>query len=101
MVVSGFFELEEVWWKWVDETCPYKTSRARGKWMQESTFKHDGTVWTRTYQPMKSNTGKSTVDRSIYFVGADGRRFESVAGAPNRRNDPERNHGLPRSRGYK
>lgn len=101
MPVSSFYELEEAWWEWVNKNCPHKSPRARGKWMYENTFEYDGTTWTRSYQAMKSNSGKSTVDSSTYFVGSDGRRFEKEAGSPNRRNDPERNHGLPRSRGYK
>lgn len=101
MPVSGYYELEKAWWEWVNTKCPFKTPRARGKWMNENTFQHDETTWTRSYSPMKSNSGKTTVDSSTSFEGADGRRFEELAGSPNRRNDPDRSHGLPRSRGYK
>jgi hypothetical protein len=101
MAVGGFYELEEAWWEWVNKTCPHKSPRARGKWMNANTFEYDGTTWTRDYRPMKSNSGKTTVDSSIYFVAADGRRFEKLAGSPNRRSDPDRSHGLPRSRGYR
>jgi len=62
MAVGGFYELEEAWWEWVNKNCPHKTARARGKWMNQNTFKYDGTTWTRSYQAMKSNSGKTTVD---------------------------------------
>lgn len=101
MAVTGFYELEKAWWNWVNVNCPSGSPRARGKWMNENTFEHDGTAWTRSYNAMKSNSGKTTVDSSTSFVGADGRLFEELAGSPNRRNDPERTWGLPGSRGFK
>lgn len=101
MTLKGFEELERAWWEWVNKACPNKSPRARGKWMNANAFEYDGTTWTRTYQAMKSNSGKTTVDSSTNFIGADGRRFEKLAGSPNRRNDSERNHGFPRSRGYR
>lgn len=101
MAITGFFELEQAFWDWVNKKCPFKTPRARGKWMNENSFECDGTTWTRSSTPMKSNSGKTIVDRSTYFVGADGRRFESLAGTPNRRNDPDRSWGLPGKRASK
>jgi hypothetical protein len=99
--ISGFYELEKAWWEWVNTKCPYKSPRTRGKWMNENIFEYKGTTWTRSYHAKKSNSGKTTVDSSTHFMGADGRQFEELAASPNRRNDPDRSHGLPRSRGYR
>jgi hypothetical protein len=57
-------------------------------------FEYDGTTWTREWNPVMSNTGKSVVDSTEIFRGADGRVIYKAAGKPNRRNDPDRNWGL-------
>lgn len=95
-VDNGFFALEAAWWKWVDENCPSKSPRVRGKWMRENTFSHEGMVWQRDMLPYKSNSGKTIVDRSTTFCSEDGRVIRSPANSPNRRNDPDRNWGLGR-----
>jgi hypothetical protein len=91
-----FWILERAWWQWVDANCPHTSARARGKWMSANTFEYDGTTWTRSWQPVKSNSGKSIVDSITIFYGADRRRFHKAADRPkNRRSDPDRNWGLP------
>jgi hypothetical protein len=91
-----FFKIQEAWWKWVNENCPSKSARARGRWMSANTFTWDGTTWTRSYTPYKSNSGKTTVDSAEIFYGADGRVIGKPPSdlGPNRRNDPDRNWGL-------
>jgi hypothetical protein len=93
---EGFFAIEAAWWKWVDENCPSKSPRARGKWMNENEFTYDGTVWQRSMTAYKSNSGKTIVDRDMVFYSADGRTLRCTSGSPNRRNDPDRNWGLGR-----
>lgn len=42
--------------------------------MRANTFEYDGTTWTREreWTPVMSNTGKSVVDSTEIFRGADG-----------------------------
>jgi hypothetical protein len=93
---SGFFAIEEAWWRWVDEHCPSKSPRARGKWMRANEFSYDGAIWQRNATPYKSNSGKTIVDRMTVFNSNDGRALTSRAGSLNRRNDADRNWGLGR-----
>lgn len=86
--------LSSAWWKWVDDNCPSQSPRARGKWMHANTFTYDGTTWKMQSMGYKSNSGKTTRYETV-FVGEDGRRVESMPVPKNRRNDPERNWGLP------
>src|SRR5690349_6791629 len=96
-VDEGFCELEDAWWKWVNENCPYSSARARGKWMRQNTFIHKGVVWKREMVADRSNSGKTVVQRVITFHTEDGRIVECDPGfRPNRRNDPDRNWGLGR-----
>ena len=90
------YELETAWWQWVNEGCPSRSPRTRGRWMRENTFTYAGTTWTRNAQSMESNSGKTTYTLSQTFCGADGRVVHEETGRPlNRRNDPERDYGLP------
>jgi hypothetical protein len=92
----SFETLNGAWWEWVDANCPSKSPRARGKWMHANVFTYDGTTWHRDRGTMKSNSGKTTYTTSETFVGADGRVVSRDSGRPlNRRNDPERDWGLP------
>jgi hypothetical protein len=93
-IEGNFYAIEAAWWKWVNENCPSQSKRARGRWMNENTFEYDGTTWARSYTPYKSNSGKSVVDSTVIFSGADGRKILKTAGSPNRRNDADRNWGL-------
>jgi hypothetical protein len=95
-IEGDFFTIEAAWWKWVDDNCPSQSKRARGRWMSENVFEYEGTTWTRSYVSYKSNSGKSVVDSTTVFAGADGRKIYKTAGSPNRRNDADRNWGLGR-----
>lgn len=95
-----FLEIEQAFWDWVNKGCPGKSSNARGKWMREhqGEFEYDGTKWTRSASPMRSNSGKTVVHWTIGFKGEDGRIVHNLDISPpvkNRRNDPDRNWGLP------
>ncbi len=92
----SFETLNDAWWDWVNANCPSKARRERGKWMYANVFTYDGTTWQRDRGTMKSNSGKTTYTTSETFVGADGRVVSRDNGRPlNRRNDPERDWGLP------
>src|ERR1019366_10241044 len=90
-----FPAIEQAWWEWVDQNCPNKSPRARGKWMSANVFSYDGTTWERSNFEHRSNSGKSVVHRTIIFSGKDGRAISNGERRPNRRSDPNRNWGLP------
>jgi hypothetical protein len=52
--------------------------------MRANTFEYDGTTWTREWNPVMSNTGKSVVDSTEIFRGTDGTVIYKAAGKPNR-----------------
>ena len=88
-------ELENAWWRWVDENCPKKSRTGRGKWMRENELSYGGTVWSRYRESMRSNSGKTHYTTSLSFHAADGRTVAEKMDLPlNRRNDPDRNWGL-------
>lgn len=92
----SFETLNAAWWDWVDKGCPSRAKRARGRWMHENTFTFDGTTWLRDRQTSKSNSGKTTYTDAETFIGGDGRVITRDFGKRlNRRNDPDRNWGLP------
>ena len=91
-----FETLNKAWWDWVDINCSSKSKRTRGRWMHSNVFEFDGTVWKRNWGAMTSNSGKTKTTTSEVFVGADGRTIGYQLDIPlNRRNDPNRNWGLP------
>ena len=63
--------------------------------MKANTSEYDGKTWERSWSPMMSNSGKTVIDADTIFRGADGRVIYKARGNPNRRNDPDRNWGLP------
>lgn len=90
----GFFEIEEACWQWAKKNCPRKSTREQVKWMCDNAFAYDGTSWKRSCFGHTSNSGKNKTWTVIY-KSTDGRTLSNGQWAPNRRNDPKRNWGLP------
>jgi rubredoxin len=76
---------------------PYPPRSKEGKaWLKDHPrFAWDGAVWRWSYSVMLSNSGKSVRDYGQTFFAEDGRTSADPRLPPNRRNDPERNWGLP------
>ncbi|KEA04501.1 MULTISPECIES: hypothetical protein [Rhizobium/Agrobacterium group] len=89
-------DLDEAWRRHAD-TCPHPAySQAATGWFRENkSFDFDGTAWRRERRFQTSNSGKSKRLRSITYHGADGRVVTSYDEGPNRRNDSDRDWGLP------
>jgi len=90
-----FFAIDSAWWRWVNENCPHKSQKTRGRWMSSNEFSYDGATWKRSMSAHRSNTGKNIVARSITYTSSDGRVLTNGEWKPNRRSDPARNWGLP------
>jgi len=89
-------DLDEAWRRHADQ-CPHPAySTAARTWFREHpSFEFDGTSWTRKVRRERSNSGKTMQLRSIVYHGADGRTVTAFDDGPNRRNDPDRDWGLP------
>ena len=99
-MLSSYF-LDKLFWKIFGKGCPT---------LEINHFKIQKKLWDGTY---RSNSGKTRMGRFIpYFVITNtvtgkvrtiGEKYIDTAlfRKTNRRNDPERNFGLPNSRGYK
>ncbi len=88
--------LDDAWQRHA-ETCPYPPySDEASAWFREhSRFEFDGTTWRREKTYQKTNSGKGKRLRSITYYGADARVVTTYDAGANRRNDPERDWGLP------
>jgi hypothetical protein len=84
-------------WKRHSSTCPHPAySQAATDWFRENrNFAFDGTVWRRERRFQRTNSGKGERLRSITYYGDDGRVISAYDEGSNRRNDPERDWGLP------
>ncbi len=78
-------------------TCPHpKYSEGSKRWIQENPwFEFEGKRWQRRASFMRSNSGKTTSLRSVTYFAEDGEKVTEESSPLNRRNDPDRNWGLP------
>ncbi|WP_156381073.1 hypothetical protein [Aminobacter sp. DSM 101952] len=88
--------LDEAWARHAD-TCPHPAySLAAQTWFRENLrFYFDGTFWRRERRYQTTNSGKGRRLRSLTYYGEDGRVVTTHEVGPNRRNDPDRDYGLP------
>lgn len=84
-------------WRRHAASCPHPafTDASKAWFRENSTFEFDGTRWRRERRFQTTNSGKGQRLRSIQYHGADGRVVTDFDDGPNRRNDPERDYGLP------
>ena len=94
-------DIEGAWWTWgrASYTGRGKTDRTLLKWMYANMdkFVFEGETWTRSASAVSSNSGK-TKYWTVTYTSASGRTTTGGSGATrlvNRRNDPERDWGLP------
>jgi DNA-binding MarR family transcriptional regulator len=79
---------------WMEE-CPYPSGKKRREWKSQNPLVFEGVTYTDHWSPQLSNSGKTTRWHG-YLSGSDGSRHEIVnEHINNRRNDPDRNWGLP------
>jgi hypothetical protein len=87
---------EDAYWRYVD-TCPFLPyTEERKAWLRDNPrFEFEGKRWRREVAPMRSNSGKTVVAWNPSYVAEDGERVQGDRAPKNRRNDPDRNWGLP------
>jgi hypothetical protein len=97
----NYHEIDQAWWDWGRDnyTGRSKSDRALVKWMYANmaAFVFDGETWTRSATSLASNSGKTSY-WNVTYTSTGGRTATGGSGASrpiNRRNDPERNWGLP------
>jgi hypothetical protein len=77
------------------EQCPFPSGKKRSAWKAASPFVFNGVTFQDHWSRQLSNSGKSGRWHG-YLTGSDGSRHEIVdERLNNRRNDPDRNWGLP------
>ncbi|MGR9363661.1 hypothetical protein ACU8OO_34980 (plasmid) [Rhizobium leguminosarum] len=89
-------DLDDAWRRHAD-TCPHPAySQAATEWFRENgRFQFEGTMWRRERRFQTTNSGKGKRLRSITYYGDDGRVVTTYDEGPNRRNDSNRDWGLP------
>lgn len=89
-------DLDDAWRRHAD-SCPHPAySELSRAWFRENPhFEFEGTTWRRERTFQTTNSGKNKTLRSVSYHSQDGRVVTTFDTGANRRNDPERDHGLP------
>lgn len=87
---------EDAYWRHYNSNPHPPQSKEGRAWLKENPwFEFNGKRWRRETSPMKSNSGKTIVAWNPTYYAEDGEIVKGFHRAPNRRNDPNRNWGLP------
>lgn len=87
---------EDAYWRHYNSNPHPPQSKEGRAWLKENPwFEFNGKRWRRETSPMKSNSGKTIVAWNPTYYAEDGEVVKGFHRAPNRRNDPDRNWGLP------